>query len=94
MIAIKVSKSVGILNELYNFIPLKIGLIIYHSFIASNFNYGILALGFKCHNLLIWHFCEHDSMFWGTCSMQCCHIQEYVSQMQNKIYIQVWLFGS
>ena len=52
-IAIKISKSVGILNKLKNFIPPKIRLIIYHSFIASHFNYGILVLGFQCQNLFI-----------------------------------------
>ena len=52
-IAIKISKSVGILNKLKNFIPPKIRLIIYHSLIASHFNYGILVWGFQCQNLFI-----------------------------------------
>ena len=51
MISIKISKSVGVLNRLKYMLPLNVRLTIYHSLIASHFNYGILAWGFQCHNL-------------------------------------------
>ena len=51
MIAVKISKSVGILNRLKNILPLHVKLTIYHSLIASYFNYGILVWGYQCQNL-------------------------------------------
>ncbi len=42
-IANRISKSIGILNKLKHFIPMKTNILIYNSLILSLLNFGILA---------------------------------------------------
>jgi hypothetical protein len=44
-IANKISRSIGILNKLKHYLPLKVKITIYNSLIVSHLNYGILAWG-------------------------------------------------
>jgi hypothetical protein len=48
----KISKSIGILNKLKHFIPIKIKILIYNSLILSYLNYCILAWGYQCNRLI------------------------------------------
>ncbi len=51
----KISKSIGILNKLKHFIPIKIKILIYNSLILSYLNYCILAQGYQCNRLIKLH---------------------------------------
>ncbi len=45
----KISKSIGILNKLKHFIPIKIKILIYNLLILSYLNYCTLAWGYQCN---------------------------------------------
>ena len=47
----KISRSIGILNKLKHFIPLKTKVLIYNSLILSYLNYAILAWGYQCERI-------------------------------------------
>ncbi len=47
----RISTSMGILNKLKLFIPLKTKILIYNSLLLSHLNFGILAWGFQCARL-------------------------------------------
>ncbi len=47
----KISKSMGILNKLKYFLPLKFLSLIYNSLILSHLNFGILAWGYQCDRI-------------------------------------------
>ncbi len=51
-IANKISRSIGILNKLKHFLPIKTKILIYNSLIQSHLNYGILAWGYKCDRII------------------------------------------
>ncbi len=51
-IANKISRSLGILNKLKHFLPVKVKLLIYSSLISSHLNFGILAWGYKCERIV------------------------------------------
>ena len=44
----KVSSTIGILNKLKHFLPLKTKVLLYNSLILSHLNFGILAWGYEC----------------------------------------------
>ncbi len=46
-----ISKSMGILNKLKHFIPIKNKILIYNSLVLSHLNFEILAWGFRCARL-------------------------------------------
>ena len=50
-LAIKLSKYAGILNRLKHYLPLYILKTLYHSFVSSNLNFGILTWGFMSNRL-------------------------------------------
>ncbi len=52
-IANKLSKTMGILNRLKHYIPMKIKLNIYNSLVLSHINYGILAWGFSLSRIVL-----------------------------------------
>ncbi len=43
----RISKSMGILNKLKRFIPIKTKILIYNSLVLSHLNFGILAWVFN-----------------------------------------------
>ncbi len=47
----KVSKSMGFLNKLKHFLPLKNKILIYNSLILLHLNFGILAWGYQCNRI-------------------------------------------
>ncbi len=51
-ISYKISKTLGILNKLKHFIPIKVKLILYNSLVLSHLNFGILAWGYKCERII------------------------------------------
>jgi hypothetical protein len=51
-IANKISRSLGILNRLKHFLPMKTKILIYSSLILSHLNFGILAWGYKCNRIV------------------------------------------
>ncbi len=48
----KISKSMGILNKLKHFLPIKTKIMIYNSLILSHLNFGILTWGFQCDRVI------------------------------------------
>ena len=51
-ISIKISRSIGILNKLKNFLPTMAKKMIYNSLISSYLNYGNLIWGHKCDRII------------------------------------------
>ena len=51
-IAIKISKTIGVLNRLKHYLPFNIRLLIYNSLIASHLQYGILVWGYDMGRLV------------------------------------------
>ena len=47
----KISRTVGILNKLKHFLPLKTKVLLYNSLILSHLNFGILAWGYECERI-------------------------------------------
>jgi hypothetical protein len=47
-----ISKSMGILNRIKRFMPLKTKTLIYNSLILPRLNYGILAWGYQCERVI------------------------------------------
>ncbi len=47
----KISRNIGILNELKHFLSLKTKFLIYNSLILSHLNFGILAWGYQCERI-------------------------------------------
>ncbi len=45
------SRNIGILNKLKNFLPLRTKILTYNSLIVSNINYGLLVSGYTCERL-------------------------------------------
>ncbi len=45
-------KTIGILNKLKHFLPLKTKILPYNSLILSYLNFGILACGYKCEMIV------------------------------------------
>ncbi len=48
----KISKSMGILNKLKHFLPIKTKIMIYNSLILSHLNFGILTWRFQCDRVI------------------------------------------
>ena len=51
MVSKKISKTIGILNKLKNFLPTSAMMNIYNSLILSHLSYGLLIWGWKSHKL-------------------------------------------
>ena len=49
----KISRNIGVLNNLKNFLPEKTKIIIYHSLIQSHLNYGLILWGHNCNRILL-----------------------------------------
>ena len=47
----KISKTIGVMNRLKNFLPSKVLLIVYNSLILSYLNYGLIIWGWKANKL-------------------------------------------
>ncbi len=47
-----ISKSIGILNKLKHFIPVKTKVLLYNSLIVSHLNFCILAWGYQCDRVI------------------------------------------
>ena len=50
-IANKISRTIGIINKLKHFLPIKTKIQIYNSLILSHINFGILAWGHECDRI-------------------------------------------
>ncbi len=48
----KISKSIGIINKVKHFIPMKTKVLIYNSLIVSHVNFCILAWGYQCDRVI------------------------------------------
>ncbi len=48
----KISKTIGILNKLKHFLPLKTEILYYNSLILSHLNFVILDWGYKCERIV------------------------------------------
>ncbi len=48
----KISRTIGILNKLKHFLPLKTKILLYNSLILLHLNFGILARGYKCERIV------------------------------------------